>query len=138
MIRTLLIVALGTTFIATGCGDDDDDNGAVTPAAATATSGAGEATPTTASSLPGNLTTIRVVDNAYSPTGLQVPVGTRVTWTWEGVVPHTVSGTFNGEQVESGVQELGGEFEFEFTSSGVFEYECLVHGSVMSGTVTVQ
>jgi plastocyanin len=137
VIRTLLIVALGTTFIAAGCGDDDDGNGAQTPPGATATTGAAE-TPTQAGSLPGNLTTIRVVDNSYTPTGLQVPVGTRVTWTWEGVVPHTVSGTFNGETVESGVQELGGEFEFEFTSAGIFEYFCMVHGTEMSGTVTVQ
>ncbi len=137
MIRTLLIVALGTTLaLGAACGDDDDDSGGDTPEA-TATTGTAE-TPTESGGIPANLTTIRVIDNSYSPTGLQVPADTTVTWTWEGSFPHSVSGTFNGETVESGVLEAGGEFEFTFASAGIFEYECSVHGAAMSGTVTVQ
>lgn len=136
MIRTLLIVVLGTTLlVGAACGDDDD--GGEAPQA-TATTAAAEATPTESGALPGNLTTIKVIDNSYSPTGLQVPVGTTVTWNWEGSFPHSVSGTFNGETVESGVLEAGGTFAFEFTSAGILEYECSVHGAAMSGTVTVQ
>lgn len=138
MIRTLLIVALGTTLLlGAACGDDDDDSGAEAPEVTATTSGT-DSSPTTGNGLPANLTTIRVVDNSYAPTGLQVPVGTNVTWTWEGSFPHSVSGTFNGETVESGVLEAGGEFQFTFESAGVFEYECSVHGSTMAGTVTVQ
>lgn len=133
MIRTLLIVVLGTTMLmGAACGDDDD-----APEATATTSDAAE-TPTQGGGLPAALTTIRVVDNSYTPTGLQVPVGTTVTWSWEGSFPHSVSGTFNGETVESGVLEAGGEFEFEFASAGVFEYSCSVHGPAMAGTVTVQ
>lgn len=134
MIRTLLIVALGTTLLVGAACSDDDDTGAES----TATTAGADGSPTTGGSLPANLTTIRVVDNSYTPTGLQVPVGTNVTWTWEGSFPHSVSGTFDGETVESGVLEAGGEFEFTFESAGVFEYECSVHGAEMSGTVTVQ
>ncbi len=133
MIRALLVFALGTTLlVGAGCGDDDD------APAATPTTAAQDATPTESGGLPAALTTVRVVDNSYSPTGLQVPVGTEVTWTWEGSFPHSVSGTFAGQPVDSGVLEGGGEFSFEFTSAGVFEYECSVHGAVMAGTVTVQ
>ena len=137
MIRTLLIVALGTTLlVGAACGDDDDEGGE-TPQSTATTGGAGE-TPTQGGAIPGNLTTIKVIDNSYSPTGLQVPADTTVTWVWEGSFPHSVSGTFNGETVESGVLEAGGEFEFTFASAGVFEYQCSVHGAAMSGTVTVQ
>ncbi len=133
MIRHLLVFALGTTLlVAAGCGDDD------AAPDATATTAAADATPTEVGGLPANLTTVRVVDNSYSPTGLQVPVGAEVTWRWEGSFPHSVSGTFNGEPVDSGVLEGGGEFSFEFASVGVFEYECSVHGAAMAGTVTVQ
>lgn len=135
MIRTLLIVALGTTMLlGAACGDDDEGDAPE----ATATTGNAAETPTQGGALPAALTTIRVVDNSYSPTGLQVPAGTTVTWSWEGSFPHSVSGTFNGETIESGVLEAGGQFEFEFASAGVLEYECSVHGAAMAGTVTVQ
>jgi plastocyanin len=112
-----VVIALGTA-----CGGED---GGTVP------------TPAGPGSLPAKLTTITVTDYRFQPLSLQVPVGTRVTWSFRGRAEHTVTGTFDGQPVDSG-RVRSGSFEFEFTVPGVFEYRCAVHGESMAGTVTVR
>jgi len=110
---------------------------AVLGSACSGGAGAPEATPTKPGALPANLTTITVTDFRFQPRSLQVPVGTRVTWSFRGQVSHRVTGTFAGEAVDSG-ELRSGNFEFEFMEPGVFDYTCGVHGAAMSGQVIVR
>ncbi|WP_322796238.1 cupredoxin domain-containing protein [Tepidiforma sp.] len=114
---------------------------AVAVAAVASACGGGEAlpepTPTKPGALPANLTTITVTDNRFQPRSLQVPVGTRVTWSFRGEAAHQVVGTFEGSAVDSGPMRRG-NFEFEFTAPGTFAYRCGIHGEAMAGEVIVR
>ena len=105
------------------CGDDDDDAGT---------------TPTTSGGVPGNLTKVTISDNKFTPSNLQVPVGANVTWEWTGSNPHSVTGKFDGQDVNSPRLSGTGVFLFAFPKAGTFEYQCGVHGSAMTGKVTIQ
>ena len=79
---------------------------------------------------------ILVQDNSYSPSAASVPVGTTVTWTWTGgYTAHSV--TFN-DGVGSASAQYSGTHARTFTEPGSYAYHCSVHGSAMSGTVTVR
>lgn len=96
-----------------------------------------EPTPTKPGALPANLTTITVTDNRFQPRSLQVPVGTRVTWSFRGEAAHQIVGTFEGSTVDSGPMWRG-NFEFEFSAPGAFVYRCGIHGEAMTGEVIVR
>jgi plastocyanin len=76
-----------------------------------------------------------VSNDKFTPTSLQVAAGTTVTWTWaSGSVGHNV--TFD-DGVHSATQS-GGTYTRTFTTAGTYAYHCTIHGTPMSGTVTVQ
>ena len=75
---------------------------------------------------------VNVGDNFFDKASVVVQVNSAVTWTWTGQVGHSV--TFTGGP-DSGVQPSG-TFQRTFTSTGVFNYFCKVHGG-MTGSVTV-
>jgi plastocyanin len=73
---------------------------------------------------------------AYSPAAVAIGVGGSVTWTWSGSLPHSVTsdtGVFNSD-----IHMAPNSFSFTFTTAGTFPYHCMVHGTLMTGTVTVQ
>jgi len=77
---------------------------------------------------------VAIIDFDYAPAVLEVPVGTTVKWTNQGVAPHTVTakdGTF-----DSGFLNTGEGFTRTFTSAGTVEYLCSIHPA-MVGTVVV-
>jgi plastocyanin len=80
-------------------------------------------------------TTVMVVNNAFSPATITVPVGSTVTWQWNSSgVTHNV--TFQ-DGVTSGNMNTG-SFPRTFDTAGTFPYLCTIHGSLgMTGTVTV-
>ncbi len=120
--RRVAALALGAMLAAAACSGD---------------AGGPVPTPTKPGALPASLTTVTVTDFRFQPRSLQVPVGTRVTWTFRGQAEHQVAGNFNGAEVASGVMRTG-NFEHEFTEPGTFSYRCGVHGDAMSGLVTVR
>ena len=72
----------------------------------------------------GNTDTI--VGFAFSPSNLQVKVGTTVTWTNQDSAPHTV--TFNDTSLRSsGIMRQGETYQYTFTKTGTFTYYCAVH-----------
>jgi plastocyanin len=76
----------------------------------------------------------------FVPASLSVKVGTEVTWVNVGSEPHTVSSTSDTpieKTVESGNIDGDGTFKYTFNTTGEFKYFCKIHGSGMSGTVTV-
>ena len=76
---------------------------------------------------------ISVKDNVFEPTATTVPVGSSVTWTWQGSQLHNV--TFNDGE-KSPNQSTGGYTRL-FGTAGAYPYHCTNHPG-MTGTVTVQ
>ena len=80
------------------------------------------------------VSTVMVVDVAFDPGDIEVPVGTTVDWTNDDPFAHTVTaidGTF-----DSGTMDGGQTFSRAFDAPGTFDYFCAIHPS-MTGTVTV-
>ncbi len=76
---------------------------------------------------------VSVIDNAFTPKQLTVPVGQNVSWVWSGTQPHDV--VFN-DGPSSEVQ-TNGQFDRSFPTAGTFSYICSLH-SGMNGTIIVQ
>lgn len=150
MVGTALL-ALSVGSAACSSGDDAEEPSTATAAAtAAATQATGSNTAvastvtrvatsaTQAASLPAGPTSrITVGDNFFSPASATTTVGSKVTWTWSGVAPHSVSGKFDGKDVFSPVNTGTGTFEFTFEKAGTFDYECGVHGPSMAGRIVV-
>jgi nitrite reductase (NO-forming) len=96
--------------------------------------------------------TVLIVNYAYSPAVLTIPVGATVTWVNQDSVGHTVTeGDPNspkqanlrafdssGEAVTGKVALIGGgeSWSYTFTTPGTYEYYCIVH-PYMIGHITV-
>ena len=99
---------------------------------ATFTGLAGPVSFTEQATTPPTTAVVNVGDYFFDKASVVVQVNSAVTWTWTGQVGHSV--TFTGGP-DSGVQPSG-TFQRTFTSTGVFNYFCKVHGG-MTGSVTV-
>jgi plastocyanin len=81
---------------------------------------------------------VNVQNFAYDPMTLTVPAGTKVTWTNNDGVAHTV--TWDDMSVNSGLFGQGESFSYTFDTPGEYPYYCIPHGSPgsgMHGTVVV-
>jgi plastocyanin len=76
----------------------------------------------------------------FSPTRIQVVLGTTVTWTNQDSVPHNVTLApvvmSSSNNWESGLLYPGQSFSYTFTSQGTFQYHCQEHPG-MIGVVIV-
>jgi plastocyanin len=82
---------------------------------------------------------VSVEDDFYSPANITVAKGTTVVWSWNGRSSHSVtSGTPSAPTTtfNSGIQSSG-TFSFTFNQVGTFPYFCMVHGTMMEGSVNV-
>lgn len=77
---------------------------------------------------------ISVMDNSFSPASTTVPIGTTVTWTWGGSRSHNV--TFDDGTAST--TQTTGTYTRTFNTAGSFPYHCTIHGTAMSGTITVK
>lgn len=99
--------------------------------------------PTTPLPSSGSVNSVSVINNAYQPASLTVAAGTAVTWTWntcsgdsyggQSCVSHSV--TF--DDGTTSLTQQTGTFSRTFATKGTYKYHCVVHGTAMSGTVTV-
>jgi plastocyanin len=88
---------------------------------------------------------ISVTNNNFNPGSKTVPAGSNVQWAWntctgdpyngQSCISHSV--TFDDGSASSPVQDEG-TFTKSFNTAGTYTYHCSVHGTVMSGTITVQ
>jgi plastocyanin len=77
---------------------------------------------------------VNIVDFAFDPAAVEVPVGGTVTWTNGGGAPHTATaddGSFDSRRLQPGES-----FSQTFGTAGTFPYHCDIHPQ-MTGTVTV-
>jgi plastocyanin len=77
---------------------------------------------------------VQVVDFAFQPANLTIPVGATVTWTNTGQRTHTVSA--DDGSFDSGRLDPGEQFSHTFTAPGTYAYHCGFHPE-MQGTITV-
>jgi plastocyanin len=77
---------------------------------------------------------VSIVDFAFDPPTVEVPVGATVTWTNSGAAPHTA--TASDGAFDSGELAPGASFSHTFTAAGAFPYVCQIHPQ-MTGTVSV-
>jgi len=144
--RSSRILVLVVVFVATlalvasaaGCGKSKKAATTVTPAVSTAIASsptAVKATATPASSA-GSSASVEMRNIAYQPKSVTISKGGTVTWTNKDSVDHTVTG--DNITMESGTLSPDQTFSFTFNQTGVFRYHCSIHGTIMSGTVTVE
>jgi plastocyanin len=109
----IAVVMACSSLVFTGCGDDGGARDAAS---------------------------VEIVDNAFSPATRRVRAGTTVTWTWKGQNTHSVVGTFDGRDFNSGdhTSAEGIRASYEFTMAGTYEYVCGFHGGSMKGAVIVE
>jgi hypothetical protein len=67
-----------------------------------------------------------------------IPVGGTVTWTWSGSLPHSVQSRGSASFASSATMTGNGTYAVTFTAPGTYQYDCAVHGQLMTGTVVVQ
>lgn len=83
---------------------------------------------------------VKVVDIAFNPSEIRVKVGAKVSWVWQGNLPHSV--TADDKSFDSDVLQKGASFEQTFTKSGRVEYFCKVHssagGTAQNGVIIVE
>jgi plastocyanin len=84
----------------------------------------------------GDVVSVSIVDFAFTPKTITVPVGTTVRWTNNGNAPHTVTSTSSPKAFDSGTLNSGDTFQHTFTTAGQFPYRCNIHPS-MTGMVIV-
>jgi plastocyanin len=74
---------------------------------------------------------VEVGDNFFKPDALEVPVGTRVTWTNKGRILHNVRPV----KGKWGTKSLtkGKKYSYTFKKPGEYRYYCSFHGSPSSG-----
>jgi len=78
---------------------------------------------------------VQVVDFAFDPPTITIPVGTTVEWTNVGPTQHNV---VSKDRIwESPILEAGGTFRFTFEEPGTYAYWCTLHPTML-GSVTVQ
>jgi plastocyanin len=83
---------------------------------------------------------VQIINMAFQPQQITVPVGTTVTWTNADTTAHTVTaGTADAPtgEFDSGNLDPGATFTYTFDQPGTFAYFCSIHPN-MVGTVTVQ
>jgi plastocyanin len=78
---------------------------------------------------------VDIKDNKF-PANIDVATGSKVTWTNQDSVLHTVS-SMHGGPLKSGTFEKGKSYSYTFTTAGSYMYVCDVHPD-MQGTVTVK
>jgi len=97
--------------------------------------------PLTAAIAVGNISFKSGHNGSVNPAVDTVAAGGTVTWTWTstGNVPHSVqslgSPSFTSSAIETGD---GSTHQVVFSTPGTYQYDCAVHGSMMTGTIVVR
>jgi len=97
-------------------------------------------TPTTPTTNVGDIFFTSARNGSSNPAVDTVAVNGTVTWTWATTeaLPHSVqsmgSPSFTSSAVMTGA---GNTYQFTFTTPGTYQYDCAIHGQMMTGTIVV-
>ncbi len=67
-----------------------------------------------------------------------IPTGGTVTWTWTGSLPHSVQSVGSQSFASSSTMTGSGTYAVTFDAPGTYQYDCAVHGQLMTGTIVVR
>jgi len=67
-----------------------------------------------------------------------IPIGGTVTWMWTGSLPHSVQSLGSPSFVSSSTMTGSGTYAVTFTAPGTYQYDCAVHGQLMTGAIVVR
>ena len=72
---------------------------------------------------------------AFSPATLTVPVGTAVTFSWQGGTHTVTSYAYNGSPTFPGLPagQSSGTYIYTFPAAGTYYYYCTYHGTLVAG-----
>lgn len=100
----------------------------------------GPPAPTTAAVTVGDIFFKSALNGSSNPAVDTVAVNGTVTWTWATTeaLPHSVQSTGSPSFTSSGILTGSGKtYQFTFTAPGTYQYDCGVHGQMMTGTIVV-
>ena len=103
--------------------------------------GTGSAAPATAAVTVGDIFFKSDRNGTSNPAVDTVAVNGTVTWTWATTenLPHSVQSVGSPSFTSSAIQTgSGNTYQFTFTAPGTYQYDCAVHGAMMTGTIVVQ
>src|SRR5207249_11258613 len=67
-----------------------------------------------------------------------IAIGGTVTWTWTGSLPHSVQSVGSPSFASSSTMTVSGTYAVRFDAPGRYQYDCAVHGQLMTGTIVVR
>ena len=79
---------------------------------------------------------VAIQNYAFSPTSIKVKVGTKVTWTNQDSVHHTVTEDSDSSGPKSDVFGMNQTYSYTYKTVGSFSYHCAIHPE-MHGQVIV-
>ena len=142
LLPLLVVLALIIGGVVWATSNNDNDNTTTTNPPAEAPQAQTQPTPQPSSTDNSNSTNatnnqISIANFAFSPATLTVKKGTKVTWTNNDSVAHTVTAdTASDHAPDSGNIAPGDTYSFTFDDEGTFAYHCEPHPQ-MKATVTV-
>ena len=80
------------------------------------------------------------LNGSSNPAVDTVAVNGTVTWTWATTeaLPHSVQSVGSPSFTSSGILSgAGNTYQFTFTAPGTYQYDCAVHGQLMTGRIVV-
>jgi plastocyanin len=143
-IQALLAVGLMVAFAACSGDNSTSPTSPTTPAPGGGGGnggGGGGATPTTAAVTVGNIFFKSVRNGSSNAAVDTVAAGGTVTWTWAttGSVPHSVESEGSPSFTSSAILTGSGKtYQVTFTAPGTYQYDCAVHGTMMTGRIVVR
>jgi plastocyanin len=136
--KILLVGGLLATSLLAGC--SGDNNSPTGPGTGGGTDGGTTQAPATASVTLGDIFFRSDNNGTSNPAVDTVAVNGTVTWTWDPSVTmsHSVQsvGTpaFTSSPIMNGA---GTNHQATFSTAGTYQYDCAVHGQLMTGTIVV-
>ncbi len=76
---------------------------------------------------------VEIKNFSFQPSSIEVSPGTTVTWVNRDSVEHTITAT--DASFNSGNIETSGMFNWTFTKPGTYQYQCLIHPSMVGKVV---
>lgn len=80
--------------------------------------------------------TVDIKNFSFNPSAVTVKTGTKVTWTNNDSVSHTVTSD-SGNLLDSPILSPGQSFSFTFTNPGSANYHCNIH-HMMKGAIVIE
>lgn len=79
---------------------------------------------------------VEIKDFSFQPGSITVPLGTDVAWVNRDPVEHTITaadGSFDSGNIDSGQK-----FNWTFSKAGTFQYQCLIHPSMVGEVIVTE